>query len=249
MPFKKLGLSDKLVQSVEAAGYTMPTDIQSQAIPIVLQGKDIIGCAQTGTGKTAAFVLPVLQRLFIDNDNAAPVAHAHDKKAPKYNRIVRALVLTPTRELALQVEESVQEYGKFTGVKPLAVYGGVGLEPQIRALKQGVDFVVATPGRLLDLIERRCIDLSKIEVLVLDEADRMLDMGFIHDVRKVISMIPKERQTLLFSATISNDIKKLADGVQNNPVVVQVGERHNPAESVTQYIYDAPREKKLDMVL
>ncbi|MFZ2641890.1 MAG: DEAD/DEAH box helicase, partial [Verrucomicrobiia bacterium] len=205
MPFKSLGLSDKLVQGILATGYTAPTAIQSQAIPTALEGRDIIGCAQTGTGKTAAFVLPILNRL-VAHEAAGHTSHG-----------IKALVLTPTRELAQQVEESVKTYGRFMQLRSLAIFGGVGYNPQVQALRRGVDIVVATPGRLIDLMNSRNIDLSKVEVLVLDEADRMLDMGFIPDVRKIIAQIPKERQTLMFSATMSREIRELTGSIQRQP--------------------------------
>ncbi|MDO8302218.1 MAG: DEAD/DEAH box helicase, partial [Sedimentisphaerales bacterium] len=188
MPFKSLGLSDPLVQGILATGYTAPTEIQSQAIPIAIEGKDLIGCAQTGTGKTAAFVLPILNRL------------SHELAGKK--KFIRSLILTPTRELALQIEKCILDYSRFLHLRTLTVYGGVGIEGQLSSLRRGVDIVVATPGRLLDHMHRRSIDLSHVEVLVLDEADRMFDMGFINDVRKIIAAIPKNRQTLLFSATM-----------------------------------------------
>jgi ATP-dependent RNA helicase RhlE len=236
MPFKSLGLSDKLVQGILATGYTAPTAIQSQAIPTALQGKDIIGCAQTGTGKTAAFVLPILNR-FAAYETAGQVRHG-----------IKALVLTPTRELAGQVEESVKTYGRFLRLRTLAIYGGVGYGPQLQALRRGVDFVVATPGRLIDLMNSRNVDLSKVEVLVLDEADRMLDMGFIPDVRKIVAQIPKERQTLMFSATMSREIRELTSSIQRQPQMIQIGEQRNPVATVTQHVFSVPRDQKLDLL-
>ena len=237
MPFKSLGLSDKLVQGILATGYTAPTAIQSQAIPTALQGKDIIGCAQTGTGKTAAFVLPILNRL---------AAH---EAAGQVSVGIKALVLTPTRELAGQVEEAVKTYGRFMRLRTLAIYGGVGYGPQLQALQRGVDFVVATPGRLIDLMNSRRIDLSKVEVLVLDEADRMMDMGFIPDVRRIIAQIPKERQTLMFSATMSREIRELTASIQRQPVIIQIGEQRNPVATVTQHIFTVPRDLKMDLLI
>ncbi|MHC4495327.1 MAG: DEAD/DEAH box helicase, partial [Planctomycetota bacterium] len=193
MPFKTFGLSDPLVRGILATGYTAPTEIQSQAIPAAIKGSDIIGCAQTGTGKTAAFVLPILDRL------------SHERAGRK--RTVRSLILTPTRELAVQIERSILGYGRFTDLKALAVYGGVSINNQFTALRRGVDIVVATPGRLIDHIQRKTIELSRVEVLVLDEADRMLDMGFVNDVRRIVGPLPKKRQTMLFSATISPDVR------------------------------------------
>ncbi|MCX6897389.1 MAG: DEAD/DEAH box helicase [Verrucomicrobia bacterium] len=237
MPFKSLGLSDKLVQGILATGYTAPTAIQSQAIPTALQGKDIIGCAQTGTGKTAAFVLPILNRL---------AAH---EAAGQVSTGIKALVLTPTRELAGQVEEAVKTYGRFMRLRTLAIYGGVGYGPQLQALQRGVDFVVATPGRLIDLMNSRRIDLSKVEVLVLDEADRMMDMGFIPDVRKIVAQIPKERQTLMFSATMSREIRELTASIQRQPQIIQIGEQRNPVATVTQHIFTVQRDQKMDLLI
>jgi ATP-dependent RNA helicase RhlE len=237
MPFKSLGLSDKLVQGILATGYTAPTAIQSQAIPTALAGRDIIGCAQTGTGKTAAFVLPILNRL------------AAYETADQTRHGVKALVLTPTRELALQVEESVRTYGRFMHLRSLAIYGGVGYNPQIQALKRGVDIVVATPGRLIDLMNSRNIDLSKVEVLVLDEADRMMDMGFIPDVRRIVAQVPTERQTLMFSATMSREIRDLTASIQRQPQLIEIGERRNPVATVTQHIFTVQREQKMDLLI
>jgi ATP-dependent RNA helicase RhlE len=235
MPFKTLGLSDPLVQGILATGYTAPTEIQSQAIPAAVQGKDIIGCAQTGTGKTAAFVLPILNRLSL-------------AKAP-HSKTIKSLILTPTRELAVQIEQAIVGYGRFMKFHTLAVYGGVSIENQIRTLRRGVDIVVATPGRLLDHLNRRSIDLRHVEVLVLDEADRMFDMGFINDVKKIVAATPQSRQTLLFSATMSPEVKSLTTGIQKNPVMIQVGKPRNPIETITQYIYMVRKDAKIDLLL
>jgi len=235
MPFKSLGLSDPLVRGILATGYTAPTEIQSQAIPAVIQGRDIIGCAQTGTGKTAAFVLPILNKLCHE--------HASKKKA------IRSLILTPTRELAVQIEKAVVGYGRFTLMRTLAVYGGVSISAQLSALRRGVDIVVATPGRLMDHMQRRSIDLQHIEVLVIDEADRMFDMGFINDVRRIVAALPKNRQTLLFSATISAEVKALAAGILKSPKMIQIGQQHNPIETITQHIYAVQKEQKIDLML
>jgi ATP-dependent RNA helicase RhlE len=235
MSFTKFDLSDPLVRGILATGYTAPTEIQSQVIPAAIEGKDIIGCAQTGTGKTAAFVLPILDRL------------GHESTSKK--RTTRALILTPTRELALQVEKSIQGYGRFTDVKPLAVFGGVKISNQLKALKSGVDIVVATPGRLMDHMERRSIDIKHIEILVLDEADRMLDMGFINDVRRIVHSLPKKRQTMLFSATISPEIKTLATDMLKSPQMFQIGKPRNPIETITQHIYPVRREQKMDLLI
>ena len=199
MSFDRLGLSPELLRAVAHEGYTVPTPVQEQAIPLVLAGRDLMAGAQTGTGKTAAFVLPMLQRLHADRRDG--------------QRRIRALILAPTRELALQVEESVRTYGKERPIKSVAIYGGVGFDPQVRALRAGPEIVVATPGRLLDHVGQRTIDLSAVEILVLDEADRMLDMGFIRDIRKVLALLPARRQNLLFSATFSNEIRALASGL------------------------------------
>ncbi len=235
MPFKTFGLADPLVKGILATGYTAPTEIQTQAIPAAVAGKDIIGCAQTGTGKTAAFVLPILNRL------------SHEQAGRK--KAVRALILTPTRELAVQIEQSIRDYGRFLRLRALAVYGGVNINGQFSALRQGVDIVVATPGRLLDHMNRRTIDLRQVEVLVLDEADRMFDMGFIRDVRRIISAVPTNRQTMLFSATVTPEISNLAAGVQRSPVMIQVGRPRNPIETIKQHIYMVEKDRKIGLLL
>ncbi len=234
MPFSQLGLNDQLVQGILATGYTTPTEIQSRAIPPALQGKDLIGCAQTGTGKTAAFVLPMLQRL------------ATSHRPPR--RHVRALILTPTRELAQQVENFILSYGKFTQLQSLSIYGGVNMNNQMKRLERGVDIVIATPGRLLDHLNRRSVDLSKVEVLVLDEADRMFDMGFINDVRKIIARVPAQRQTLLFSATMSKEVQKLTASIQKQPEMIEVGPRTKPVDSVAQSFYSVPQDQKMELL-
>jgi ATP-dependent RNA helicase RhlE len=236
MPFKTIGLADPLVQGILATGYTAPTQIQSEAIPAILAGKDIIGCAQTGTGKTAAFVLPLLHRL-----ETVP------RKSKK--RKARALVVTPTRELAVQIEQSVRGYGRFMDLKTIAVYGGTRIESQIQFFRRGADVVVATPGRLLDHIQRGTLNLSLVEILVLDEADRMFDMGFINDIRKIVKELPEKRQTLLFSATMPAAIKKLTESIQKSPLMIQIGVQHNPIETITQHIFPVPREQKMDLLL
>ncbi len=224
--FVELGLAPELLDAVRDAGYTHPTPIQQDAIPLALRGRDLIGLAQTGTGKTAAFTLPILQRLM-----GGP-------------RRPRALILTPTRELAIQVEESFQKYGKYTSLKVLVVYGGVPLDPQERALRRGVDVVVATPGRLLDHLERQNVTFEDLEVLVLDEGDRMLDMGFAPQINRIVAQIPRYRQTLLFSATMPPEVEALARKYQRKPVVVQVGRRSEAANTVTHAVYPVPRERK-----
>lgn len=235
MPFTTMGLTDPLVQGILATGYNAPTDIQAKAIPAAVEGKDIIGCAQTGTGKTAAFVLPILNMI------------EHSVK-PKRKR-VKALILTPTRELAVQIERAVVGYGRFLDINSLAVYGGVPIQTQFKALRRGVEIVVATPGRLMDHVKRGTIDLRQVEILVLDEADRMLDMGFINDIKKIIADLPKERQTLMFSATMSRDIERLTASIQKDPVKIQIGKQHNPIETITQHIYPVVQEQKMDLLL
>ena len=241
MSFATLGLSDAIVRAVTEQGYTTPTPIQAQAIPAVLGGGDLLAGAQTGTGKTAGFTLPLLQRLSTDAVGAA----LKSKTSP---RAVRALILAPTRELAAQVEESVRLYGKYTNLNSAVIFGGVGINPQIKLLKHGVDILVATPGRLLDHAGQGTVDLSKIEILVLDEADRMLDMGFIHDIRKVLALLPPKRQNLLFSATFSDDIKALADRLLDNPASIEVARRNSTVEVIAQKIHPVDRDKKHPML-
>ncbi len=228
MTFQELGLSKELLQAVSDSGYTTPTPVQANAIPAVLNGDDVLAGAQTGTGKTAGFTLPML--------------HLLQPKAGKTKHI-RALVLTPTRELAAQIGESVETYGKHLPIRSTVVFGGVGINPQIAKLRRGVDILVATPGRLLDLVNQGKADLSKIEFFVLDEADRMLDMGFIHDIRKVLKLLPKKRQNLLFSATFSNEIKKLASGFLYNPTYIEVA-RNETSHQVTQVVYPVNKSQK-----
>lgn len=233
--FQSLGLSTNILQGVLDAGYASPTPIQAQAIPVALSGNDLIGCAQTGTGKTAAFVLPLLDRL------------ARSRNRPSGRR-VRALVVTPTRELALQVEASVRQYGRSTGLRSLALFGGVPIGPQFDRLRRGVDIIVATPGRLIDHMDRGSIDLSSVEFLVLDEADRMFDMGFIRDIRKITVALPAKRQTLLFSATMPQAIQDLARQILRKPTLIEVGNRTNPAETVSQRICNVRQEEKMDLL-
>ncbi|MDE2429777.1 MAG: DEAD/DEAH box helicase [Burkholderiales bacterium] len=233
--FSELGLSEYIVRAVSDQGYTSPTPIQSQAIPAVIGGGDLLAGAQTGTGKTAGFTLPILQRL-------STSANAPTDKLSK--RPIRALVLTPTRELAAQVQESVETYGKYLNLTSGVIFGGVGINPQIKLLKHGVDILVATPGRLLDHYQQGTIDLKNIEILVLDEADRMLDMGFIHDIKKVLAILPAKRQNLLFSATFSDDIKALADRLLNNPAMIEVARRNSTVEVIAQKIHPVDRDKK-----
>jgi len=238
MPFNKLGLMADLQRAISAQGYVRPTPIQAQGIPVILQGRDVLAGAQTGTGKTAAFTLPMLQLL---TRRSRPKARG--SKAP------RALVLTPTRELAAQVGESVASYGAHLPLKSAVVFGGVNINPQKDVLRRGVDVLVATPGRLLDHAGQDTVDLSAVEILVLDEADRMLDMGFIHDIRKVLALLPRRRQNLLFSATYSNEIKRLADGLLHNPVMIEVARRNTAAETVTQHVYQVDQQAKRDLLI
>jgi ATP-dependent RNA helicase RhlE len=235
MKFASLGLSDALVRAVSDVGYTDPTPIQLQAIPAVLAGRDVMAGAQTGTGKTAGFVLPLLQRLA-----AAPAA-------PK--RSIRALILTPTRELAAQVEESVRVYGKHVPLKSTVVFGGVSINPQITTLRHGVDVLVATPGRLLDHHGSRTVDLSHVEVLVLDEADRMLDMGFLPDIKRVLAALPRKRQNLLFSATFSDEIRTLAQGLLHDPLMIQVAARNSTVETIAQKVLPVEGKQKAALLL
>ncbi len=230
MSFAELGLAEPIVRAVTESGYTQPTPIQAQAIPAVLKGGDLLAGAQTGTGKTAGFTLPVLQLL-----------SGGKRPAPKS---VRALVLTPTRELAAQVEESVRNYGKYLKLSTAVIFGGVNINPQIRLLDRGLDILVATPGRLLDLMQQNAVSLKDVEILVLDEADRMLDMGFIRDIRKVLAALPPKRQNLLFSATFSDEIKALADGLLNNPAMIEVARRNSTVEVIAQKIHPVDRDKK-----
>ena len=231
MPFRELGLGDKIFKAIQEAGYTEPTPIQAAAIPLVLAGHDLIGIAQTGTGKTAAFTLPILARLSEMIGDGTP-------------RRTRTLILAPTRELVVQIEENVRAYAKHLPLRMATVFGGVGERPQIDALRSGADIVVACPGRLLDLMDRRNGDFSGLQFLVLDEADRMLDMGFLPSIRRVIRGLPQKRQTLMFSATLSKEIEQLTHEFQRNPKTVQIGRRSNPAETVAQFVYEVPGHLK-----
>jgi len=234
MSFASLGLSPPILEAVTAQGYDTPTPIQSQAIPAILEGKDVMAAAQTGTGKTAGFTLPLLELL------------SKGQRAPANQ--VRALVLTPTRELAAQVEESITNYGKNLPLKSAVVFGGVKINPQMMRLRGGVDILVATPGRLLDLYNQNAVRFSQLEILVLDEADRMLDMGFINDIRKILSFLPKQRQNLLFSATFSNEIRQLAKGIVHNPVEMSVSPRNTTAETVKQWICPVDKKQKAPLL-
>ena len=235
MTFKSLGLSDALLKAISEKGYDTPSPIQAKAIPLILEGKDVLASAQTGTGKTAGFTLPVLQRLA-------------ESKHPKY-RPLRALVLTPTRELAAQVYDNVREYSTYLDIRSTVVFGGVKAASQIKTLRQGVDILVATPGRLLDLHDQKAVSFKRIEVLILDEADRMLDMGFVRDINKIISFMPTKRQNLMFSATFSKDIKRLAEGILRNPVSVEAEPENSTAEKVSQKAYVVDKGKKTEVVI
>lgn len=234
MTFTSLGLSKALVKAVTEKGYETPSPIQEKAIPVILEGKDVLASAQTGTGKTAGFTLPILQNI-------------SEKKNPKY-RPIKALVLTPTRELAAQVYDNVREYSTHLNIKSTAIFGGVKPSSQIATLKNGIDVLVATPGRLIDLHEQNQLSLKRVDVLVLDEADRMLDMGFLRDIKKIISFLPQKRQNLLFSATFSKEIKKLAQGILHNPVMVEAAPENTTAEKVNQKLYKVPKSKKTELV-
>jgi len=236
MSFDSLGLSAEILRAVSEKGYTTPTPIQQQAIPLIMEGRDLMGGAQTGTGKTAGFTLPLLQRLM---DTTKP----HSGRRP-----LRCLILTPTRELAAQVHESVQTYGRHLPLKSAVVFGGVSINPQKMKLIKGLDILVATPGRLLDHVSQRSADLSNIDILVLDEADRMLDMGFIHDIKKVLALLPKEKQTLLFSATFSSDIKKLANSLLNNPALIEVAQINTTAERIKQVVHHVDKGRKRELL-
>ncbi len=235
MSFKLLGVKEAFTKAIEEKGYTSPSPIQQKAIPLILERKDILASAQTGTGKTAAFTLPVLQYL-------------SETKHPKY-RPLRALVLTPTRELAAQVHDNICEYGKYVNIKSAVVFGGVKASAQIQTIKKGVDILVATPGRLLDLHDQKVFSFKRIDVLILDEADRMLDMGFVRDINKIISHMPSKRQNLLFSATFSSEIKKLANGILKNPVVVETAVQNSTAKKVKHSVFKIDKKRKTEFTI
>ena len=235
MSFSTLGLSEPLLKAVAEEGYSTPSPIQAQAIPAVLEGRDVMAAAQTGTGKTAGFTLPLL--------------HGLSKGQPAKANQVRALVLTPTRELAAQVAESVEPYGKYLNLRSAVVFGGVKINPQMMRLRKGVDILIATPGRLLDLYQQNAMSFQKLEVLILDEADRMLDMGFIHDIRRVLKALPNKRQNLMFSATFSEDIRDLAKTIVSNPVEISVTPRNSTAVSVTQWIHPVDKNQKRHLLV
>jgi len=237
MSFENLNLIEPILRALKTEGYTTPTPIQEQAIPIILQNKDLLGCAQTGTGKTAAFAIPILQLLY------------QDRLQHKEQKTIKALILTPTRELAIQIDESFAAYGKYTGLKHLVIYGGVSQNPQTDALKRGVDILVATPGRLLDLMNQRYVHLEHIRMLVLDEADRMLDMGFVHDVKKIIGKIPVKRQTLFFSATMPNEIQQLANTILTKPEFVEVTPKSSTADTIQQSLFYVEKADKKNLLI
>ncbi len=239
MSFEQLGLSAEIMRAIVDQGYSEPTPIQKQAIPSILEGKDIMGSAQTGTGKTAGFTLPMLRRLqFHANKSVSPARHP-----------IRALILVPTRELAAQVYESVKTYGKYLPLRSAVVYGGVNIDPQIKEIHAGVEILVATPGRLLDHIQQKTLSLSKVEMLVLDEADRMLDMGFLPDIKRILMLIPSRRQSLMFSATFSGEIKKLADKLLNQPVLVEVARSNKISDLVTHVVHPVSKARKGELIV
>jgi len=235
MSFKSLGLSEALLKAISKKGYETPSPIQQKAIPPVLEGRDVLASAQTGTGKTAGFTLPILQIL--------------SQEAPLRNRPVRSLILTPTRELAAQIYDNVREYGEYLDLRSAVIFGGVNQNPQIATLRNGVDVLIATPGRLLDLQAQGHLSLNKVEIFVLDEADRMLDMGFLRDIQKVMKLIPAKRQNLMFSATFSKDIKKLAHGILNNPIQVDATPENSTVDAISQKVYRVAREKKTGLAI
>ena len=236
MSFESLGLRAELIRAVSEKGYSEPTKIQQQAIPPVLEGRDLMGGAQTGTGKTAGFTLPLLHRLM------------SSRKEGSDRRYIRALILTPTRELAAQVADSVETYGQYLPLTSSVVFGGVKINPQIQKLRKGVDVLVATPGRLLDHVNQKTVDLSRLEILVIDEADRMLDMGFIRDIRRVLALLPKQKQTLFFSATFSTDIKKLANELLHTPALIEVAQQNSTAERISQIVHPVDKTRKRELL-
>ncbi|CAN5288807.1 DEAD/DEAH box helicase [soil metagenome] len=236
MSFENLNLIEPILRALKTEGYTTPTPIQEQAIPILLQHKDLLGCAQTGTGKTAAFAIPILQLLY------------QDRLQHKEQKTIKALILTPTRELAIQINESFAAYGKHTGLKHLVIFGGVNQNPQTEALRRGVDILVATPGRLLDLMNQRFVHLDHVKMLVLDEADRMLDMGFVHDVKKIIAKVPSKRQTLFFSATMPSEIQQLANTILTNPEKVEVTPVSSTADTIQQSLFYVQKADKRSLL-
>ncbi len=241
MSFSTLGLSAPILKAITETGYITPTPIQAKAIPLVLKGDDVLAAAQTGTGKTAGFTLPLLEQMV--KNHKSSISHRGQPK-----RHIRALILTPTRELAAQIGENVEIYSQYLPYKSTVIFGGVNINRQINVLKGGIDILIATPGRLLDLASQKVVDLSKVEILVLDEADRMLDMGFIHDIKKVVRLVPKHRQTLLFSATFSKEIRALASGFQHNPSLVEVATQNKTADRIAQLVHPVDKSRKRDLL-
>jgi len=237
LKFEDMNIIAPILKAVGIKGYTIPTPIQEQAIPVILEGKDLVGCAQTGTGKTAAFAIPILQMLYKEH------------KIEKGSNTIKALIMTPTRELAIQIDESLTSYGKYTGIRHTVIYGGVSQVPQVNSLNSGVDILVATPGRLLDLMNQRYVKLGNIQILVLDEADRMLDMGFSHDMKKIIAYLPAKRQTLLFSATMPHEIKRMVDSILRNPVNVEVTPVSSTVDTVEQSVYFVEKKDKRSLLI
>ncbi|OCG08758.1 ATP-dependent RNA helicase RhlE [Gilliamella sp. wkB178] len=243
MSFDSLGLDAKILQAIQEQNYTQPTPIQQQAIPVILSGKDLMASAQTGTGKTAGFGLPILQQLLDQQANVSNKPEAKKGKRPLY-----ALILAPTRELAAQIGDNIRDYSRYLPIRSLVVFGGVSINPQMMKLRGGVDILIATPGRLLDLVQQNAVDLATVKVLVLDEADRMLDMGFIHDIRRVIAKLPKKRQNLMFSATFSNDIKVLAKSILYDPQSIAVAKTNSASEQITQYVHRVDKRRKRELL-
>ncbi|MEK7844664.1 MAG: DEAD/DEAH box helicase, partial [Pseudomonadota bacterium] len=239
MSFEQLGLSTDLLRAISDQGYTKPTPIQEQAIPVILEGNDVMGGAQTGTGKTASFILPMLRRL---------ETHANSSMSPAKHPI-RALILVPTRELAMQVYVSVKTYGKYLTLRSTVIYGGVSIDAQIDTVRSGIEILVATPGRLLDHLQQKTLILSKVEILVLDEADRMLDMGFLPDIKQIIQLLPEQRQNLMFSATFSEEIKKLASKILRKPVLIEVAKQNSVSELITHVVYPVEPLKKQELLI
>lgn len=243
MSFNSLGLDTKIVEAVNALRFSQPTEIQQQAIPKILAGKDIMGSAQTGTGKTASFVLPILQKCLVKSNLKNDVIEPKKGRRPIY-----ALILAPTRELAAQIGDNIRDYSRFLPIRSLVVFGGVSINPQMMKLRGGVDILVATPGRLLDLVQKNAVDLKTVKVLVLDEADRMLDMGFIHDIRRVITKLPKKRQNLMFSATFSNAVTQLAHTLLNSPETLAVATTNSTSKQITQYVHHVDKSRKRELL-
>lgn len=243
MSFNSLGLDTKILEAVNALQFSQPTEIQQQAIPKILAGKDIMGCAQTGTGKTASFVLPILQKWLVKSNLKNDVIEPKKGRRPIY-----ALILAPTRELAAQIGDNIRDYSRFLAIRSLVVFGGVSINPQMMKLRGGVDILVATPGRLLDLVQKNAVDLKTVKVLVLDEADRMLDMGFIHDIRRVITKLPKKRQNLMFSATFSDAVTQLAHTLLNSPETLAVATTNSTSKQITQYVHHVDKSRKRELL-